>query len=350
MEIVINKRKYHVKNNTFVFKHHTEYFNLKIYPAVNELEREAGLLSDFAEAYLEDGISTSYIIYGDQESESIKFIQDNLKNFKENEFMQIGYAQEFTKKVCCDVLLANENVYYDNLFFKKINIQTLNKVLYLSEPAFSLFNKHFWYYYQDSKFVYDNLICYTMIIKNGGPLLEKVLTENLPFIDRWCILDTGSTDGTQEMIRRVLKNKKGKLYEEPFVNFKVSRNRCLDLAKKVCKFSLMLDDTYGMRGDIRKFLDIVRGDQFSDTFSLMIQSDDTEYYSNRILKSKTKSLETAFEKMKKAKKFVDHFLPQHIFHAGGGGHPTSIKTLWRIFNLIRLGRNDILMDIVMFNA
>jgi tetratricopeptide (TPR) repeat protein len=126
-----------------------------------------------------------------------------------------------------------------------------------------------------------------MIIKNGGELLEKVLLDNIPFMDRWCILDTGSTDGTQETIKRVLKNKKGKLYEEPFVDFKVSRNICLELAGKTCKFTLMLDDTYAMRGDIRSFLDTVRGDQFSDSFSLLIQSDDTEYYSNRIVKTKT---------------------------------------------------------------
>ena len=38
---------------------------------------------------------------------------------------------------------------------------------------------------------------------------------------------------------------------------------------------------------MREFLNEVRGDQFSDTFSLMIQSDDTEYYSNRIVKTGT---------------------------------------------------------------
>jgi glycosyltransferase involved in cell wall biosynthesis len=126
-----------------------------------------------------------------------------------------------------------------------------------------------------------------MIVKNGGELLEKVLTDNLPIIDRWCILDTGSTDGTQDTIKRVLANKKGKLFEEPFVDFKVSRNRCLELAGNSCKFICMLDDTYSSKGDIRSFLNEVRGDQFSDSFSMLIQSDDTEYYSNRIIKSKT---------------------------------------------------------------
>jgi len=288
MEISLNRKKY-PDNGFFKIKHHEQYFNLKIYPMLNELEREAGLLSEFAEAYLEEGIISSYIIYGNESHENLLFLKDNLLNFGENGLIIMGYAQEFTKNINCDILLAEENVYYDNSFFKKIKVETLNKVLYLSAQSYKDFNQHFWYYNDpNGSFVYDNLICYTMIIKNGGPLLEQVLTENLDSFDRWCILDTGSTDGTQETIRRVLKNKKGKLYEEPFVDFKVSRNRCLELAGRTCKFTLMLDDTYAMRGNIKSFLNEVRGDQFSDTFSLMIQSNDTEYYSNRIVKTATR--------------------------------------------------------------
>ena len=122
------------------------------------------------------------------------------------------------------------------------------------------FYKDFCYYFdKEQKFNYDNLIHLCIMVKNAGPLFEKVLEENLPIIDRWTILDTGSTDGTQDIIRRVLKNKKGKLFEEPFINFRESRNRCLDLAGKVCKYNLMLDDTYVIRPDLRKFLNTVRG-------------------------------------------------------------------------------------------
>ena len=127
-----------------------------------------------------------------------------------------------------------------------------------------------------------------MIVKDAGPNFENILTENLNYIDQWCILDTGSTDGTQETINRVLSGKKGKLHHQPFTNFRDSRNHCLDLAGESCKFILMLDDTYIIKGDLRKFLNEVRGDTFADSFSLMIQSEDNEYYSNRIIKSKTR--------------------------------------------------------------
>jgi hypothetical protein len=50
----------------------------------------------------------------------------------------------------------------------------------------------------------------------------------------------------------------------------------------------MLDDTYVVKGVLRNFLETVRGDQFADSFSLLILSDDTEYYSNRVTKSENK--------------------------------------------------------------
>ena len=79
--------------------------------------------------------------------------------------------------------------------------------------------------------------------------------------------------------------KKGQLYQEPFINFRDSRNRCLDLSGKECKFVIMLDDTYKVEEKLRDFLITVRGDQFSDSFSLYIKSNDSEYGSNRIIKS-----------------------------------------------------------------
>ena len=282
-KLLLNKKEY----NCGFFKviPHPVYFNLKIYN-IDELEKESGLMSDFAEAFLEEGMQAMYQVYSEN-TEGIEFLKDNLLNFKSAGAIIVAYTDIF-QDISADVLLSPEFIQFDNSFFKKIKIEGMSKVLYLSKYATDIFNKYFWYYIDPKgSFVYNNLICYTMIIKNGGPILEEVLKSNLPFFDRWCILDTGSTDGTQDVIRRVLKNKKGKLFEEPFVDFKISRNRCLELAGYTCKFSLMLDDTYSLKGDIRAFMELVRGDQFSDSFSLMIKSDDTEYYSNRIIKTTT---------------------------------------------------------------
>ena len=208
----------------------------------------------------------------------------------ERELIQ-GLIDDIVELTHCELIHQDEN----QILFNTISIT--KEQTDISIPWTSYFinfdtnetMEHFklafkWYFHND-EFVYSNLICMCMIIKNAATVIEEILTQNIPFFDRWCILDTGSTDGTQDIIKRVLKDKRGELHEEPFVNFKVSRNRCLDLAGKKCKFNIMLDDTYILKGDIRSFLTDVRGDTYSDSFSIMIQSYDNEYYSNRILKS-----------------------------------------------------------------
>jgi predicted O-methyltransferase YrrM len=135
---------------------------------------------------------------------------------------------------------------------------------------------------------YDNLIHLCIMVKNAGPQFEQMLQQNMPIIDKWTILDTGSTDETLDIIKRTLVGKKnGELYEEPFINFRDSRNRLLDLAGESCTYIIMLDDTYVVEGDLRSFLSETRGDQLSDSFTMYIKSEDTIYGSNRIIKSDT---------------------------------------------------------------
>lgn len=152
------------------------------------------------------------------------------------------------------------------------------------------FNDVFKYYmnYDSNILNYDNLIHLCIMVKNAGPQFETMLQQNMPIIDKWTILDTGSTDETLDIIKRTLVGKKnGELYEEPFINFRDSRNRLLDLAGKSCKYIIMLDDTYVVEGDLRSFLNETRGDQLSDSYTLYIKSEDTMYGSNRIIKSDT---------------------------------------------------------------
>lgn len=164
-----------------------------------------------------------------------------------------------------------------------------NLVLYVPEELSAAFNAEFYYFInKNGELAYDNLNHLCIMVKNGGPQFEQMLLDNMHFFDRWTILDTGSTDETIDIINRVLVGKmKGNLYQEPFINFKESRNRCLDLAGDSCKFLTMLDDTYVINGDLRGFLNEVRGDQMSTSFTLYINSDDTTYGSNRIIKSKS---------------------------------------------------------------
>lgn len=134
--------------------------------------------------------------------------------------------------------------------------------------------------------VFPNLIHLCIMVKNAGPGFRDVLESALLWIDRWTILDTGSTDGTLAIIHEVLVGKKpGRIYQEPFVNFRDSRNRLLDLAQASTIFLIMLDDTYTIRGEVRPFLTEVRGDARAEALSTMMQTDDTVYTSARIVRS-----------------------------------------------------------------
>ena len=131
-----------------------------------------------------------------------------------------------------------------------------------------------------------DLLGLVMIVKNSGVVIEKVLNEIKPYIDHWTILDTGSTDGTQERIKECLKDVEGNLYEEPFIDFPTSRNRSIELAGARSKYLIILDDSYILKGgdSLRKLLSSKPRPSYAIRIVNIIDS--TSYYSTRIIESK----------------------------------------------------------------
>ncbi len=84
-------------------------------------------------------------------------------------------------------------------------------------------------------------ICLSMIVKNEAPVIERCLRSALPFIDSWAISDTGSTDGTQDIIRRIMGHLPGELIERPWVDFATNRNEALELSRNYGDFALFID-------------------------------------------------------------------------------------------------------------
>ncbi len=323
----INKKEYYVHDEEFKIKHNETFFNLKIIPDVGILERYIGLLNDLSKLFdykpimlennpnnsgfinLECSKNFEKIILNDVDKNQLISINkniekhnlsniiidnnDNIERKNKIDIIKINKSNienkiiEIIKKDLPIILCLNENKELKKIYKKKYILENSDYHLYIPNNKYDIFYNEFYYYIDEENKIlkYDNLLHLTMIVKNAGNTFEEVLKENLKYIDQWTILDTGSTDGTQEVIKRVLKDKKGKLYEEPFINFRESRNRCLELAPNNCKFKIMLDDTYIIKGDLRNFLKTIRGDQFSDSFSLNVQSYDLEYSSNRIIKS-----------------------------------------------------------------
>ena len=84
-------------------------------------------------------------------------------------------------------------------------------------------------------------ICLSMIVKNEAAVIERCLASVLPHIDAWAICDTGSTDGTQDLIRTRLAHLPGELIERPWVDFATNRNEALDLARGHGDYALVVD-------------------------------------------------------------------------------------------------------------
>ena len=333
MNISLNKKEYKVNLNEFNTITHNEYNNLIIRERLGHFERITSLLKDlsaiarrclfFSQSHggiVALGVAASYdkvYLLGTSENHRGN-LEENLARFNiqnvgfgEPEFNgQPGFNgepeftgefvvfsenyddvdEELVKKYSPIILTnLNQKLLRCGLYSNVYELVDSNLAVYVPQRLKSAFFDMFHYYIDGDKLIYDNLINLCIMVKNGGKQFENMLTQNLHLIDRWTILDTGSTDDTIEVIKRVLVGKKrGELFQEPFINFRDSRNRLLELAGESCKFTLMLDDTYIVKGDLRGFLNEVRGDQFADSFTLYIKSDDVEYGSNRVLKTDRK--------------------------------------------------------------
>jgi glycosyltransferase involved in cell wall biosynthesis len=78
------------------------------------------------------------------------------------------------------------------------------------------------------------MLSLVMIVKNEEHVIERSLDSALPYVDTWCIVDTGSTDSTIEKIHAAAAKhgKTGVLHERPWVNFGHNRTELLELARQ----------------------------------------------------------------------------------------------------------------------
>jgi glycosyltransferase involved in cell wall biosynthesis len=84
-------------------------------------------------------------------------------------------------------------------------------------------------------------ICLNMIVKNEAAVISRCLDSVLPIVDRWLIVDTGSTDGTQAIIREHLRALPGELHERAWQDFAHNRTEALDLARGHSDYTLIID-------------------------------------------------------------------------------------------------------------
>jgi Glycosyl transferase family 2 len=124
-------------------------------------------------------------------------------------------------------------------------------------------------------------ICLNMIVKNEAAVIRRCLDSVLPIIDHWVIVDTGSTDGTQDIIRAHLRDLPGELHERPWRDFAHNRSEALELARGKSDYTFIIDadDT----------LEIAPGatmpELTSDSYTVEINDTATVYQRTQLVRS-----------------------------------------------------------------
>jgi glycosyltransferase involved in cell wall biosynthesis len=84
-------------------------------------------------------------------------------------------------------------------------------------------------------------ICLNMIVRNEAAVIGRCLESVRPFISSWAISDTGSTDGTPEIIWASLAGIPGELSKHQWMDFSYNRNLALERAMGKADYILLID-------------------------------------------------------------------------------------------------------------
>lgn len=135
-------------------------------------------------------------------------------------------------------------------------------------------------------------VCLNMIVRNESRIIHRILGSVAPYIDCYCICDTGSTDNTIELIETFFKEKNipGKVIQEPFRDFGYNRSFALKACEDMdAEYILLLDADMifwvnpKYTPDQFKTLLLTKGDAHH-----IFQGTDLHYYKNtRIVRNKS---------------------------------------------------------------
>lgn len=134
-------------------------------------------------------------------------------------------------------------------------------------------------------------LCLNMIVKNESKIITRLLESVVPYIDCYCICDTGSTDNTIEIIMNFFQKQNppipGKIIQEPFRDFGYNRTFALKSCESLdVKYILLLDAdmVFYVNPAITKF---ELHKKLVDDVYYIFQGSDTFFYKNvRVVKNK----------------------------------------------------------------
>lgn len=85
-------------------------------------------------------------------------------------------------------------------------------------------------------------VCLAMIVRNEGAIIRRCIESALPFVDTFCVIDTGSTDDTVAQLEQLRERLPGaQVHHSTFVNFAVNRTEVVQKAAPLADYTLLLD-------------------------------------------------------------------------------------------------------------
>lgn len=80
-----------------------------------------------------------------------------------------------------------------------------------------------------------------MMVRDEVRIIERCLQSVLPYIDSWVVVDTGSVDGTPEVVSDLLAGLPGQLAYRPWRDFGANRTEMMRMARGAADHLLLLD-------------------------------------------------------------------------------------------------------------
>ena len=173
----------------------------------------------------------------------------------------------------------------------------------------------------------DKTICLVMIVRDESEVIRRCLDSVAPFIDHYVIVDTGSSDGTPDIIRTHMEDLKrpGKVYYSQWKDYGTNRTESLELSVGICDYRMIIDADDYLEVDEPSVFDSLS----ADAYRFAIKLDKLVYHRIQLVKSNQEwryvGVLHEFIRYTGTSPIIDEELPGVSMIAGVSGHKRSIK-------------------------